>query len=156
MKRFINKKAVALGLVAGLALGVTGVAVAYWSSTGSGSGTASTGSADNALSIVQTAAPTGMAPGIAATTISGTITNNSATQNAYVDSVTVSIASVDSIGTCDASDYTLSFPVMSVTTDLAPGASTSFSGATLGFNDKPTTNQDGCQGATVHLSYASN
>jgi hypothetical protein len=160
MKRFINKKAVALGLAAGLALGVTGVAVAYWSSTGSGVGTATTGTPDNDLSIAQTSINSGMAPAIAADTISGTVTNNSTSQAAYVDTVTVSISSVDKAsgapaGTCDASDYTLSGATMNVQQDLAPLGQASFSGATIGFNNKAS-NQDACQGATVNLSFASN
>jgi hypothetical protein len=56
-------------------------------------------------------------------------------------------------GACDAGDYTLSNAVMAVNTDLAGGASADFGGATLGFIDKPTENQDGCKGAVVHLAY---
>ena len=44
---------------------------------------------------------------------------------------------------------------MSVGSDVAAGASASFTGATLGFNDK-LTNQDACKGATVNLAYVSN
>jgi hypothetical protein len=97
-------------------------------------------------------------PGDSAQTISGTVTNN-ATNSAYVNSVTVSISSVSqavgAIGSCDATDYTLSLPVMAVGSDIAAGGSSTFTGATLKFNNKAS-NQDGCKGATVHLAYASN
>ncbi len=39
MKRFMNKKVVAVGLAAGIALGGAGAAFAYFTSTGSGTGT---------------------------------------------------------------------------------------------------------------------
>ena len=58
-------------------------------------------------------------------------------------------------GTCDASDYALSNAVMAVNTDLTPGQTVSFTGATLGFNNKAS-NQDACKGATVNLAYSTN
>jgi hypothetical protein len=42
---------------------------------------------------------------------------------------------------------------MAIGKDVAAGASTSFSGATIQFNNKAS-NQDGCKGATVNLAYA--
>jgi hypothetical protein len=40
------------------------------------------------------------------------------------------------------------------TEEVAPaGTSSTFSGATLAFNDNPVVNQDGCKGATVNLHY---
>ena len=107
------------------------------------------------LVITQTAAPTDLAPGVAAGAISGTVKNN-ATNNATVHNVTVSISSVTASGTCDATDYTLSNPVMAVNQDLTPGQTVNFTGATLAFNNKADVNQDGCKGATVNLAYASN
>lgn len=147
-------------LVAGLAtvalvVGGAGAAFAYWSSAGTGSGDAVTDTGAANLTITQTTAPTNLAPGVPAGTISGTVTNN-ATTSAFVTSVTVAITGVTlaagATGTCDASDYTLTKPVMTVATDIAAGANAPFTGATLGFNNK-TTNQDGCKGATVVLGY---
>ncbi|PKV97189.1 hypothetical protein ATK30_8161 [Amycolatopsis echigonensis] len=150
-------KAVLAGSLVLVAVG-GGVAYAYWSTTGTGSGTAAVSAGASNLSITQNSAPTNLAPGVAAGAISGTVKNNSA-NNAFVHTVTVSIASVatapGAVGTCDASDYTLSGATMTVDQDLATGASTGFSGATLGFNNKAT-NQDGCKGATVNLAYSSN
>jgi hypothetical protein len=132
-----------------------GTAYAFWSTTGSGTGSAATSTGASNLTVTQTSVISGLAPGVAAQTISGTVTNN-ATNNAYVNTVTASIASVTGgAGSCDASDYTLANPVMTVASDLAPGGSTGFTGATLAFNNKAT-NQDGCKGATVNLAYATN
>src|SRR5437868_922479 len=117
MKLFGSKKrkliAAGVGLiaVAGMATG----AFAYWTSTGSGTGSASTTSADSSLLITQTSTNAGLAPGVAAGAITGTIQNTSATQSEHVGSVTVSIASVTGpnitvSAPCDATDYTLSTP----------------------------------------------
>ena len=47
----------------------------------------------------------------------------------------------------------LANPVMDVKTDIAATAQATFTGATLKFNNT-TSNQDGCKGATVELSFA--
>ena len=74
MKRFMNKKVAAIGLAAGLALGVGGAAFAYFNTTGAGDGSATTGSA-TALVISQVApAVTGLVPGGPAGTIHLSIT----------------------------------------------------------------------------------
>lgn len=159
MRKISKKKLLVAGVATAVIATGGGVALAYWSTTGSGSGSASTSAGASDLTITQTAAPSNMAPGVAPDAIAGTVKNN-ATNNAYVNTITVSIDSVEqaagATGTCDAGDYTLSNAVMNVKQDLAPGASATFSGATLGFNNKPTTNQDGCKGATVNLAYVSN
>ncbi len=139
---------------AGLLL-IGGVAFAYWSTTGSGTGSAATGTSST-VTVTQTTVVTNLAPGSPAVTISGTITNAS-TQNAYVNTVTVSIASVKVVGTptgtCDSTDYTLTGATMTVGKDVVAGTSTqTFTGATIAFNNKAT-NQDACKGATVNLAY---
>jgi hypothetical protein len=154
-----RRKIAAAALAGTLALG-GGVAYAYWTSIGvTGTGSATTGSASSALVITQTAAPTNLGPGVAPGAITGTVRNTGAT-NAEVGSVTVSIASVTlAVGAsgsgCTAADYVLTSPAMAVNADLIPNATaTAFSGATLGFNDTGA-DQDGCEGATVVLSYTS-
>ena len=47
MKRFMNKKVVAIGLAVGLTLGAAGAAFAYFTSSGNGTGSATVGSATN-------------------------------------------------------------------------------------------------------------
>ena len=150
-----RKKKIIIAAAATLVIGA-GSAFAYWSTTGSGTGTGATSAGASNLAIAQTSTISNMYPGDSAQTISGTVTNN-ASNSAYVNSVTVSIASVTqaqgATGTCDATDYTLANPTMSVASDVAAGATANFTGATIKFNNKAS-NQDGCKGATVNLAYA--
>ena len=161
----ISKKGLVFGASAGVALGLTGAALAYWTSTGSGTGMAPTGTApaSTTLTFAQDAL-TNLAPGLPAQTISGTVTNTSS-QSQYVASVTVAIGSVTkgppgsttyTALPCTAADYTLGgTTTMTVGHDVLPAGNTSFTGATIVFNDTGS-NQDGCQGATVNLTYTSN
>ena len=148
-----KSKAVVAG-VSMLGLVGTGTAYAYWSTSGSGTGTATTSAGSASLDVKQTSTISNMYPGDAAQTISGSV-KNTAANSAYVTAVTASIASVTPLGagTCDATDYTLATPVMTVGSDLAAGTTATFSGATLKFNNK-TMNQDDCKGATVNMAYA--
>lgn len=116
--------------------------------------------ADNALTVTQTSTMEGLAPGIAPLPITGRVVNNGP-DSTYIDAVTVEITSVSTApGTpaaaCDASDYRLLDTTMAVERTLGPdGGSAAFSGASIGFADKPI-NQDACQRATVHLRYTAN
>lgn len=114
-------------------------------------------SPNNALAIVQTSIVSGLAPNEPAAPIAGRVTNLSI-DDTYIVDVTVSVYDVTKAegadaGTCDATDYELIDPVMPVGVPLAAGASTTFSGALIGFADKPVV-QDACQGATVWLLYS--
>ncbi|MGW6199657.1 hypothetical protein ACWF0M_26135 [Kribbella sp. NPDC055110] len=152
-----RKKKIIIAAAATVVIGA-GSAFAYWTTTGSGSGSGTTSAGGSNLAIAQTSVISNMYPGDSAQTISGTVTNNAA-NSAYVNTVTVSIDSVTkaagATGACDASDYTLATPVMSIAADVPAGGTANFTGATLKFNNKAS-NQDGCKGATVHLAYASN
>jgi hypothetical protein len=156
MRRISKKSRVAIAGAIVVAVAGGGVAYGYWSTNGTGADRATTASGASQVTITQTAAPTDLAPGMPASSIAGTV-QNPANHAMYVHRVTVTISSVtlapNAPGACDAGDYTLSNAVMAVNTDLAGGASADFGGATLGFNDKPTENQDGCKGAVVHLAY---
>lgn len=154
----MNKKRGAT--VAGLiALVAAAGALAYWTTGGSGSGSAGVASGQENLTVHQTTSLTPMYPGDSAQTISGNFDNPNSGPS-YVATVTVSIASVTKAqgavaGTCDSSDFTLAGAVMTVGAEVPTGnAKGSWSGATIKFNNKPTTNQDACKGATVALSYA--
>ena len=169
-----RKRALILGGF--LTLAFTAAAFAFWTSGGTGSGTAATGTADAAAFALSGGSiatpPSGLAPGAAAKPLSGTITNNGG--EAYqLSTVTVTIASVtdsedEIIVGCDTSDYKLvdadgaptwalssSDTVATRTTDqsLADGGTFDFSGVGIAFNNKAT-NQDACQNAVVHLAYA--
>jgi hypothetical protein len=158
MRKFSIKQKVAAGLGAGaIVLAGGGVAFAFWSTSGSGVGTGSTAAGASDLTVTQTSAPSDLAPGVAAGPITVDVTNN-ATNNATVSKVIVTIASVTqdahATGTCTVDDYTLSSGTMTDGAgDLAHNGVAHFSGPTLGFHNTAA-NQDGCQKATVNLSYA--
>jgi hypothetical protein len=111
----------------------------------------------SSVTVIQTSPLENLAPGVAPAAITGQIINNSP-DSIFITAVTVEITSVTRdpgsvAGACDASDYTLLDSRMSVERTLAAvGGSTTFSGASLGFNNK-SVNQDACQRATVQLLY---
>lgn len=133
-----------------------GVAFAFWTAGGAGTGTAATGTTSPILP-VQTSIVTDMHPGDTAQPLSGNFTNGD-DGPVYVGTVTASIASVTmaagaEAGTCDASDYTLAGAAMAVDAEVPVGfRQGAWTGATIKFNDKPT-NQDACKGAIVNLAY---
>lgn len=150
-----SRRILAVGLPLCL-VAVTGVSVAFWTSSGSGTGTASTQSGVASLTVAQASAPTNLAPGVAAGAVSATVTNPAgSTSNVQVSQVVVTYTVAPLTGqSCTTADYTLTGGTMTAgAADLKPGASTTFTGATLGFNSTAA-NQDGCKGATVNLSYA--
>jgi hypothetical protein len=155
MRTFTRKTvAVATGTV--VLLAGAGVAYAYWTAGGSGTGTAATGT-NVAIAAVQTTTVTDLKPGGAAQNISGNFTNTN-TSPVYVATVTASIASVTKAGgavagACDATDYTLANPAMTVNAEVPNGTGQgAWTGATIAFNNK-VANQDACKGATVNLAY---
>jgi hypothetical protein len=159
----ITKKSAALFVALLLAIGAA-AAYAYWTAGGAGTGSAATGNTA-AITVVQTSLVTNLRPGGAAQALSGDFTNPAANGPVFVTAVTVSIdgvakASGAVAGVCDATDYVLTNPVMDVGQTVPTGAAQGAWGApgdaaTIQFNDKPTTNQDACQGATVTLAYVS-
>jgi hypothetical protein len=144
-----------LGVVVTLA--VAGAAFAFWTGGGAGAGSGSAAGAQAPLTANQTSTLAGMYPGDSPQTIAGNFDNPNSGP-IYVGSVTVSIASVTKAagapaGTCDATDFTLASPTMNVSAEVPAGdGKGSFTGATIRFNDKPTS-QDACKGATVSLAY---
>ncbi len=151
--RALNKKIVT-GVVAGtIVLGGSGVAMAYWGTTGGGSSMAST--TDGAAKLLvghNNGALTPMFPGDKPQPITGTVTNQ-AKSSGYVRQVAVSAQVLYGGPTCDASDYLITNPIMPVNKDIATGKFAEFSGATIQFNNKPDENQDDCKGATVVLNF---
>jgi hypothetical protein len=161
-----------------LTLAIATVAFAFWSTTGSGTGSAATGSADaNGFTVTAGDAPTGIAPGAAAHSLTATIANNSG--EAYqLGSVTVTISNVtnsdnsaiDPAGACEADDYRLvdndsgdsktwnaaagTSATLTVGQSLANGGSYNLSGVGIEFNNSASEDQNGCQGKKVHLTYA--
>lgn len=155
----INKtpqRILAIGLPL-VVVAATGVGYAYWTSAGSGTGSASTAAGAATLVLEQVAAPTDLAPGTPAGAVSVEVTNpTGAASSVKVSQVvaTFTVAALEGMS-CEVTDYELLNGTMTTgATELAPGTSTTFTGATLAFKNSTTLNQDGCKGATVNLSYA--
>ena len=135
----------------------TGIAFAYWTTSGSGDGTATTSAGEvNQLSFVQTETPADLYPGGPAQPIAGTVTNDGE-QDSYVTKVVVTIDSITqaagAVGGCTADDYLINDGEMLVGEDLASGVSADFSGASIEFVNDELANQDGCKDATVNLTF---
>jgi hypothetical protein len=143
----------ALAVVILLLVGATG-AVAYWTATGGGSGSATTTVGSPVVSFTPSSAITGVDPGASPQTLSGTIVNAGA--SGYVTRVSVSVYSVAKAigapaGSCDPSDYSIT-QAPDVRREIARNSSYSWTGATIGFTST-IGNQDACKGATITLSY---
>lgn len=149
-----RKKLFIAGIAAVGLLG--GSALAYWTTTGSGTGSASVGT-NTAVTVTQVGTITALTPGSTAQAVNFKI-NNPAATNQTIANVLVSIASVTGPNItptkpCTAADFTLVQPTVAYG-DLLPGDTTySPSGATLAL-DNTASNQDGCKGATVNLAFA--
>src|SRR3954451_21395617 len=109
MSKFMNKKvAVVAGAAAAVAIG-GGAALAYWTTDGTGSGSASTGS-DSGITIYQTSTVTNLSPGSTAQSLAGDFTNTNASP-VKVTQVNVDFAATTVWQTgCSAADYTLVQP----------------------------------------------
>ena len=133
-----------------------GVAFAYWSTGGSGSGSANTGTAAS-VTVNQTVAPTGLYPGGAAA-LSGNF-NNPNTGKVYITAVTALVTpfSVQADATkpaCTQADFSIT-GTANVGAEIAAGVAVgSWSGLSLNMIDA-VTNQDNCKNITVPITYAS-
>jgi hypothetical protein len=155
MSRIISKKRALLGIVASLA--IAAVAIAYWTTAGSGTGTGGTQDETDIvdLTVAQDTVLTEMYPGDSPQTITVTVSNSN-DASIRVASVTASKTSVTgAAGSCDVSDYTLTDNVMSPAQEIVGDGTAQFTGADVQFNNKAT-NQDGCKGATLNLTYTVN
>lgn len=132
-----------------------GVAFAYWTSSGSGTGHGTTG--DGTDLAVSSPGPTGpgLTPGGPNQSIPFTVTNpGTGTQD--LTSVTVIVADENGdpwvsepVG-CTAADYTVGTPV--ITYDQIPGGSSISGTVTLTMNNLDS-NQDACKGLDVPLYF---
>jgi hypothetical protein len=158
--RKTTKRILTGAVITAVLLGGGGIAYAYWTAGGTGSGTGATGTVAGSITVNQTSSISNLRPGGTAQALSGNF-DNSDTSPVYVSSVAVTISSVTGgavapgdINGCDAGDYTIAGSPMTVNAQVPAGAAQgSWSGATIVFKNEAAENQDACQGATVHLSY---
>lgn len=158
MKRFRSKKAVAVLVAGAIVLGGAGATLAYFTSTGSGTGNATVGtSTDWSVSV---AAGTGgpLYPGAGTETIGYTVTNPgtgqqelNATSAALTSDVAGGVFDTNTsayVDTCLASWFTVTNTTVSG--DVAPAGSLS-SSLTVVLNDSGT-DQDACQGIAPQVT----
>src|SRR5689334_4850885 len=103
MKRFASKKVVAVGLTAGLILGVAGAAFAYWTQSGSGTGTATTGTTQ-AITVNETTSASDLYPGGPAQSLAGDFDNPNA-GTTHIGAVSAALGTLPS--GCVAADFTI-------------------------------------------------
>jgi hypothetical protein len=161
MRKFSLKKAAVVGAAGVIVASGAGVAFAYWTANGTGTGTASTGTTQG-ITVNQTSTIAGLYPGGAAAGLSGNFDNTNASK-VFVNQVSVAIKSgwssslVDgSKPACTASDFTLVQPAATQAEIASATAVGSWGGASIALNDNPSANQDNCKGVSVPLVYTSN
>ncbi|NYG07307.1 hypothetical protein BJ986_001794 [Phycicoccus badiiscoriae] len=155
-----RKRAAAIATGAALTFIVGGVAFAYWSTSGTGTGSATTGTVNPVKINATGTAVSGLYPGAPARNVSGNFDNPNA-GTVYVNQVTVAVApgwSKQADGTkaaCTAADFTITQP-SATAHEIASGTGVDAWGpATIAMNNLPT-NQDNCKNVTVDLVFSSN
>jgi hypothetical protein len=146
----ISKKGAIFGVSAGVALGLTGAALAYWTQSGSGNGTAQTGTT-TAVTVNQTTSVTGMYPGEAAVTLAGNFSNPNP-GSVKVGTVTGALDTANLPAGCVAADFTVAGSAV-VNAEIPTGTNVgTWSGVTVQMNDTAI-NQDGCKTKTIPILY---
>ncbi len=150
-----SKKTKAAVLAGVLTVGIAGGAYAYWTTTGTGAGTASTGT--SSVFAVTTEAATGgpLTPGGPTQTVAFHVQNaNSGVQRLSGVAVTVAAsggAAWTAIPGCSAADYTVGTPTFTAG-DIASGSSTD--GTVTITMKNLSTNQDACKNVSVPLYFS--
>lgn len=150
MARLSRKKKIAI-VAAVIVLAGSGAAFAYWTTTGSGTGTADNATSNGTLTLHATF-DNGMTPG-SSRTVTYTA-DNAGSSSLFVATITPTVSIDAGHSGCAPTNFTIS-PTAS-NTRVAAGATAVAAGTgTLQFLDTDQ-NQDACKGATVTLTLASN
>jgi len=139
-------------------LAIGGVALAYWTQGGSGSGTASAGTSA-AITVNQTGSPSGLYPGGPSAALAGTFTNTNASP-VNISSLTAVVHAfashtVDATKPdCTEADFAVggASGANVVPSGTAVGA---WAGLTIRMLDNGL-NQDNCKGAAITIDYTAN
>lgn len=149
-----RKKLTVLGITAILTIAGAGIAFAYWTSGGTGTGSAQTG--DSVAFEITAMAPVGtIEPGSAGQTVAFTVTNaGEGTQN--LTGVTVAMANAAGVawaptGGCLLADYAATITTAPTTGVMLAGATRNGT-VTVTLADAGV-NQDACKRAKLHLRY---
>lgn len=149
--RKISKRSFAVVTGVAVTMAGTGLAYAYWTSGGSGSGSAATGTTQG-ITINQLSTVTNLSPGATPQALSGDF-DNANSSSVYVGSVTAVVASTDK-PLCDVSNYQIN-GTAPVNSEIPSGNGVgSWSGLTIKMLDTAV-NQDACKNAVVSIAYSS-
>jgi hypothetical protein len=151
MRRFTKKQYLVAGVAAAIIAGTAGSAIAYWTTSGSGTGSATTGTS-TAVTLHASFAD-GLTPGASETVTYKADNTGASAQQVGPISAVVSIDTTHATDGCLASDYTVPNSVGNNT--IPAGATGAAAGSsTITFADTAN-NQDACKGATVTLTLTS-
>jgi hypothetical protein len=156
--RMINKKAVTIGLSAGVALGISGAAFAFFTSTGTGSGSGVTGTAGNNIVVTGTETVP-IFPGGTGGPVGFTVANSAAVpeqlSNIHLASYTVDPTHVTAGCSVSLGVYTMAdVPVTQADGKiLAHATNQALTAAGSLFMTDTLTNQNACEGATLTLTF---
>lgn len=155
--RFTKKKLVVVGFAVA-ALVSSGTALAYWTQSGTGTGSATAGTTTG-ITVNQTSvSASALYPGGTAEALSGTFTNPNASP-VNVSTVAAVVSSISGGGTdntkpaCTTADFAIGGSSGPYT--VAPGTLTAWSGLTVRLVPG-TLNQDNCKNATANITYTAN
>jgi len=152
MARFTKKTKIVI-VTAALVIGASGMAYAYWTQAGSGTGTASMAT-PLAVVVHQTGtAITNLYPGGPAQALSGNFDNpNSGPVTVGV--VTAAIATTSAPTTCLPTWYSITGTGTPASQAVPAGsAQGAWSGLSVTMTNNPTVNQDVCKTATITITY---
>jgi hypothetical protein len=168
IKRFMSKKVVAIGLAAGITLGLGGAAFAYFTAAGSGTAVASVGDTGTWGIVQDGQAANGlMYPGQGSSAVTYTITNMGSGNQALEsgDLIATMAATVpgnpdvesqgSAVSGCLAAWFTpvVGTPDVAYGTSIAPNAVEHVT-VTVTMSDPAGVNQDGCEGVSPVVSLA--
>jgi hypothetical protein len=149
MKRF-GRKAWVLVAVCAVAVVAAVGGYAYWTTGGSGTGSATTGDVVD-VAVKQTSTVAGLYPGGPGVALAGNF-DNSNSGPVYIGSVSASVVDTTNPG-CTAADFAVE-GTSNTPGEVASGTGVgSWSGLTLRLVDRAA-NQDACKNVTVHLAYS--
>ncbi len=149
MKRFVSKKVVAVGVTAGLILGIAGAAFAYWTQSGSGTGTATTGTTQ-AITVNETTSASDLYPGGPAQPLAGDFDNPNA-GTTHIGAVSAALGTLPA--GCVAADFTIDNSAETNSATLTQGNGVgSWSGITIQMNETGV-NQNTCKSSNIPLVY---
>ncbi len=155
MKRLMNKKVAAIGLAAGLVLGIAGAATAYFTTSGTGDGSTTAGTAGG-VSLTATIAGS-IVPGDGGQTVNFSAVNSNDT-SADISTVSfVSVTAPDATTACQTmiSGDPTQFSMSQVTENqVVPGNATTplTVTGTLVWADSNSLNQTPCAGQPLQLN----